>query len=84
MNSYNCFKTRIRIYIYLQGKRSAESDPLVGTVFLTTVQVITKDLLFLMKDLEDDSFFRFFQAPSILVNTELAIDENIGGFSKEV
>ena len=28
--------------------------------------------------------FMLLQAPSILVNTELAIDENIGGFSKEV
>ena len=26
-------------YSYFQGKRSAESDPLVGTAFLTTVQV---------------------------------------------
>jgi len=46
---------------WTKGKRSAESDPLVGTAFLTTVQ-----------------------APSILVNTELAIDENISGFSKEL
>jgi len=46
---------------WTKGKRSAESDPLVGTAFLTTVQ-----------------------APSILVNTELAIDEDIGVFSKEL
>ena len=61
---------------WTQGKRKAESDPLVGTAFLTTVQVTLEIMI--------PHLTLYLQAPSILAETEAAIDGQIAGFTKEV
>ena len=84
MNSYSCFKTRILTDI-LQGKRSAESDPLVGTVFLTTVQVLPNTFFFLGKSFCNwgwQFFSVFFRLQASLSTQNLQLMKILEGFPR--